>query len=110
MIFVSKTWLNLKDQKKLSLGRYQKPQLGKFKSMSLELQLRALEESNVKTILPQLKTWALFQESVVELEKLCSETGLDTSSIDIIDTVLYAADAHELLQSRQATGSIVLKP
>ena len=47
---------------------------------------------------------------VVELEKLCSETGLDTSSIDIIDTVLYAADAHELLQSRQATGSIVLRP
>ena len=47
---------------------------------------------------------------VVELDKLCSETGLDTSSIDIIDTVLYAADAHELLQSRQATGSIVLKP
>ena len=40
---------------------------------------------------------------VVELDKLCSETGLDTSSIDIIDTVLYAADAHELLQSRQAT-------
>jgi len=40
---------------------------------------------------------------VVELEKLCSETGLDTSSIDIIDTVLYAAYAHELLQSRQAT-------
>ena len=28
---------------------------------------------------------------VVELEKLCSETGLDTSTIDIIDTVLDAA-------------------
>ena len=28
---------------------------------------------------------------VVELEKLCSETGLDASTIDIIDTVLDAA-------------------
>ena len=28
---------------------------------------------------------------VVELEKLCSETSLDTSTIDIIDTVLDAA-------------------
>jgi hypothetical protein len=36
----------------LSLGRYQKPQLEKFKSMSLELQLRALEESNVKLYCP----------------------------------------------------------
>ena len=28
---------------------------------------------------------------VVELERLCSETGIDASTIDIIDTVLDAA-------------------
>jgi len=30
---------------------------------------------------------------VVELEKLCSETGLDTSTIDIIDTVLMLQES-----------------
>ncbi|MBT3851901.1 MAG: acyl-CoA dehydrogenase, partial [Gammaproteobacteria bacterium] len=28
---------------------------------------------------------------VVELEKLCSETGLEASTVDIVDTVLEAA-------------------
>ena len=36
-------------------------------------------------------------KEVVEIEKLCKETGLDSSTVDILDTVLDAAGKLSLI-------------
>ena len=45
-------------------------------------------------------------KEVVEIEKLCNETGLDTSTVEIIDTVLDAAGklAKEEIEPINKTG------
>jgi len=58
--------------------------------MCLETRLRVLEKLNVKLYCPSGRYGICFKRGC-ELEKLCSETGLEASTIDIVDTVLEAA-------------------